>query len=87
MLSPALTSHPSWLHVVIAYALVVLNSAILQVLQLDNGASLAIAALRCMAQLIVVAFVLRRVFAVESMWAVARLARMSLTAAFARAKV
>ena len=75
MLSPTLTSHPSWSHVTIAFALIVLNSAISQVLQLNVGASLAIAALRCMAQLIVVAFVLRHVFAVESMWAVARLAR------------
>jgi ABC-type iron transport system FetAB permease component len=64
-----------WSQVTAAFALVAFNSAISQVLQLDVGASLVIAALRCMVQLIVVTFVLRYVFAVESMWAVVRLAR------------
>ena len=78
----SVSSHPtdpSWSHVTIAFTLVVLNSALSHVLQLNVGTSLVIAALRCMAQLIVVAFVLRHVFAVESMWAVARLARKSPT--------
>jgi hypothetical protein len=75
MSPPTLASHPSWSQVTFAFALVAFNSAISQVLQLDVGASLVIAALRCMAQLIIVTFVLRHVFAVESMWAVARLAR------------
>ena len=51
------------------------TSVVSQVLQLDVGSSVAIAALRYMAQLIVVTFVLRYVFVVKSMWAVARLAR------------
>jgi ABC-type iron transport system FetAB permease component len=72
---PTLLSHPSWSQVTVAFALVAFNSVISQVLQLGVGASLVIAALRCMAQLIAVTFVLRYVFTVESMWAVARLAR------------
>ena len=75
MSPPTSVSDPSWSQVIVSFALVTFNSAISQVLQLGIGAPLAIAALRCMAQLIVVAFVLRHVFAVESMWAVARLAR------------
>ena len=72
--------HPSWSQVTAAFSLVAFNSAISHVLQLDVGASLVIAALRCMAQLIVVTFVLRYIFVVESMWAVARLARKFSTA-------
>ena len=68
-------SHPSWSQVSVAFSLVAFNSAISQVLQLDIGASLVIAALRCIAQLTIVSFILRYVFVVESMWAVARLAR------------
>jgi ABC-type iron transport system FetAB permease component len=75
MSPPALVSHASWSQVTIAFALVAFNSAISQVLQLDVGASLVIADLRCMAQLIAVTFVLRYIFATENMWAVARLAR------------
>jgi ABC-type iron transport system FetAB permease component len=70
----SLLTYPSWGQVTIAFSLVAFNSAISQVLQLGIGTSLAIAALRCMAQLTVVTFVLRYVFAVGSMWAVARLA-------------
>ena len=73
-------SHSSWSQVTAAFSLVAFNSAISHVLQLDVGASLVIAALRCMAQLIVVTFVLRYIFIVESMWAVARLARKFPTA-------
>ena len=74
-----LVSHPthfSWSHVAISFTFVVFSSAISQVLRLDVGALLAIAALRCMAQLIVVAFILRHIFAVESMWRVVRLSCM-----------
>jgi ABC-type iron transport system FetAB permease component len=75
MLPPTLVANPSWSQVNIAFALVAINSAISQVLELDVGASLVIAALRCMAQLFIVTFVLRYVLVIESMWAVARLAR------------
>ena len=78
-MSPTLVS-PSWSQVTVAISLVAFNTAISQVLQLNVGASLAVAALRCMAQLIVVAFVLQHVFAVESMWPVAKLARRFPTA-------
>ena len=74
MLPPTLVSDLSLSQITTAFALVAFNSAISQVLQLDIGASLVIAALRCMAQLIAVTFVLRYVFAVETMWSVARLA-------------
>ena len=73
-------SHPSWSQVTVAFSLVAFNSAISQVLQLDVGASLVIAALRCMAQLTIVTFILRYLFIVESMWAVAGLARRFSTA-------
>ena len=75
MSQPTLVSHPSWSQVTVAFAHVAFNSAISQMLQLDVGTSLVIAALRCMGQLVVVTFVLPYVFAMESMWAVARLAR------------
>ena len=68
-------SHPSWSQVTVAFSLVAFNSAISYVLQLDIGASLVIAALRCITQLPIVTFILRYIFVVESMWAVARLAR------------
>ena len=67
--------HPSWSQVTAAFSLVAFNSAISHVLQLDLGASLVIDALRYMAQLTVVTFVLRYIFVVESIWAVARLTR------------
>ena len=75
-------SHPSWSQVTVAFSLVAFNSAISQVLQLDIGASLVFAALRCMAQFIVVTFILRYVIVVESMRAVARLARRFPTVLF-----
>ncbi|KAF8496773.1 hypothetical protein F5888DRAFT_1634801 [Russula emetica] len=62
---PTLVSNHSWSQVTVTFALVAFNSAISQVLQLDVGASLVIAALRCIAQLIAVTFVLRYVFSVE----------------------
>lgn len=68
-------SPPTWSQVALAFLLVIFDWAILEVLQLGVGASLVTSALRCGAQLIVVTLVLRCVFNVESMWAVARLAR------------
>ena len=74
MLPPTSVSHPSWSQVTVAFALILFNSAISQVLQLDVGAALVIAAIRYTVHLIVVTLVLRYVFAVGSMWALARLA-------------
>lgn len=85
MSPPTLASHPSWSQVTLAFALVGFNWSISQVLQLDVGASLVIAAFRCMVQLTVVTFVLPYVFAVEGMWAVARLARRFSNIIIARA--
>lgn len=60
--------------VMVAFSLVAFIWAISIVLQLKIGDLLAIASLRCTAQLIAVTFVLRYIFPVtaESMWAVAR---------------
>jgi Uncharacterised protein family (UPF0014) len=71
-------SPPTWSQVAIAFLLVMVDWAILEVLRLGVGASLVISALRCGAQLIVVTLVLRCVFKAESMWAVVRLARRFL---------
>jgi ABC-type iron transport system FetAB permease component len=71
-------SPPTWSQVTVAFLLVIVDWAILEVLRLGVGASLVISALRCGAQLIVVTLVLRCVFNVENMWAVARLARRFL---------
>ena len=75
MSPPTSVSHPSWSQVTVAFALVVFNSAISQVLQLNVGAALVIAAIRYTVHLIVVTLVLQYVFAVGSTWALARLAR------------
>ena len=53
-------SHPSWSQVTVAFSLVAFNSAISHVLQLDIGASLVIAALRCITQLPIVTFILHQ---------------------------
>lgn len=73
--SPSLLLSHNWSQVTIALFLVAFTSAVSQVLRLDVGAPVAITALRYMAQLIVVTFVIRYVFVVERMCAVARLAR------------
>jgi Uncharacterised protein family (UPF0014) len=78
MSPPTLVSHPTWSQVTVAFLLVIVDWAILDVLRLGVGASLVLSALRCGAQLIIVTFVLRCVFNVESMWGVARLARRFL---------
>ena len=77
MSPPTSVSH-TWSQVSVAFLLVIVDWAILDVLRLGVGASLVVSALRCGTQLIVVTFVLRCVFNVESMWAVARLARRFL---------
>jgi len=64
-------AHLSWSQVTVSFVLVAIDSAILQVLQHDVGASLVIAAFRCIAQLIAVTYVLRYILFVESMWVVA----------------
>ena len=71
-------SPPTWSQVTVAFLLVIVDWAILEVLRLGVGASLVVSALRCGAQLIVVTLVLRCVFNAESMWAVVRLARRFL---------
>jgi Uncharacterised protein family (UPF0014) len=63
-----------WSHVGIGLSFVVLNSAISHVLHLRVGASLAIAAIRCIVQLTAMATVLQSVFTTKSWWTVAGIA-------------
>jgi ABC-type iron transport system FetAB permease component len=83
---PNIASHVSWSHVGLALVFVSFNSTISQALRLRIGASLLIAALRCMAQLTVVAIILQNV-AVKKLWAVVGIVCMFTLAleTFARA--
>ena len=72
---PKSVSHRlDWSHVGFGLAFVAFNSVISQLLQLRIGASLAIAALRCMTQLTVMGAVLQHVFIMKNLWAVAGIA-------------
>jgi ABC-type iron transport system FetAB permease component len=68
-----------WSHVGIGLAFVAFNSAISHVLHLHVGTSLAIAAVRCIVQLTLVATILQRVFATENWWVVAGIAGTPLS--------
>ena len=80
----AMSMHPSqptsishrldWSHVGFGLAFVAFNSVISQLLQLRIGASLAIAALRCITQLTVMGAVLQHVLVMKNLWAVAGIA-------------
>jgi ABC-type iron transport system FetAB permease component len=63
-----------WSHVGFGLTFIAFNSIISQALQLHLGASLVVAALRCVVQLTVVATVLRHVFAAKNIWAVVGIA-------------
>ena len=63
-----------WSHVGFGLVFIVFNAAISRTLHLRLGASLVVAALRCVVQLTLVATVLQRVFAAKSIWAVAGIA-------------
>lgn len=63
-----------WSHVGFAFTFIAFNSVISQVLQLGVGASIMIAALRCVVQLTLMATILQRVFAAENFWAVVGIA-------------
>ncbi|KAI0248908.1 UPF0014-domain-containing protein [Lactifluus subvellereus] len=71
---PSSNSNLGWSHVGIGLAFITMNIALSQALQLRIGASLTIAALRCVVQLTFVATVLQRVFAAQNMWAVGGIA-------------
>ncbi|KAI0306206.1 hypothetical protein B0F90DRAFT_1697057 [Multifurca ochricompacta] len=73
---PPSSSNPDlgWSHVGFGLTFVALNAVLSHVLQLHIGTSLVIGALRCVVQLTLVATVLQRVFAAESIWAVAGIA-------------
>jgi hypothetical protein len=62
-----------------AFTFVVFNTISFRLLRLQVGSSLLVAALRCMAQLTVVAVILQHVLAARNMWAVAWIARMFLS--------
>jgi ABC-type iron transport system FetAB permease component len=72
---PSSDSNLEWSNVGFGLAFVTLNIALSQALQLHIGASLAVAALRCVVQLTVMATVLQRVFAAQNVWAVGGIAR------------
>jgi len=59
-----------WSHVGFGLAFIVFNSVISHALQLHVGVSLAIASLRCIVQLSLVATILQRVFAAKNVWAI-----------------
>ena len=64
-----------WSHVGFGLTFIAFNAVISQALHLRLGASLVVAALRCVVQLTLVATVLQKVFAAKSIWAVAGIAR------------
>ena len=64
-----------WSHVGFGLAFVAFDSIISQALQLRLGASLVVAALRCVVQLTLVATILKHVFAAKNIWAVVGIAR------------
>ena len=72
--STAHVSYIEWSHMSIGLAFVAFNVAISYVLKLHVGSGLVIAALRCMAQLMMVATILQQVLAVKTPWAVAGIA-------------
>jgi ABC-type iron transport system FetAB permease component len=69
-----------WSQVGFALTFITFNSIISQVLQLDVGASIMIAALRCVVQLTLMATILQHVFAADNFWAVAGIACKSVAA-------
>ena len=66
-------SHLGWLHVGFALTFLAFISAASQLLQLHLGASIAIAALRCIAQLTTMRIVLQHVLVTKKLWAVAEI--------------
>jgi len=76
-LSSESVSHLDWSHVGFGLALMAFISAVSQFLHLHVGASLAIATLRCMAQLTIMGVVLQHVLVMKTLWAVAGIACMS----------
>jgi ABC-type iron transport system FetAB permease component len=75
--APTSVSHLDWLHVGFGIAFVAFISAVSELLHLHVGASLAIAALRCMAQLTIMGVVLQHVLVMTNLWAVAGIACMN----------
>jgi ABC-type iron transport system FetAB permease component len=63
-----------WSHVGFGLTFIAFNSMISQALQLHLGASLVVAALRCIVQLTLVATILQYVFAAKNFWAVVGIA-------------
>ncbi len=78
--APTPVPHLSWSQVILGFSFVEFNSVVLawQMLRLDIGVSLAIAALRCMVQLTVVTVFLRYMFPVRGVWAVMKITRTFL---------
>ncbi len=64
----------SWLNVAVGLAFIAFDALLSLVLGLRIGSSLVVAALRCVLQLSVMALLLDRVFAADSVWGVAGIA-------------
>ena len=67
---PTSVSHLDWSHIGFGLAFVVFISTCSQLLHLHVGASLAIAALRCIAQLTTMGIVLQHMLVTKKLWAV-----------------
>ena len=64
----------TWVNVGVAFSFIVLDAAVSRVLNLGLGSSIVIAAIRCIAQLLLVALILQKVFDTNNPWGVAGVA-------------
>ena len=76
MSPPTSVSHLDWSHVGFGLAFIAFISVVSQLLHLHVGASLAIAALRCIAQLTIMGAVLQHLLVMKNLWIVAGIACM-----------
>lgn len=64
-------THLGWENLMIAFAFILFNTLISNILKIGIGTSLLVSAVRCVVQLTVVATILHQVFAAEDKWVVA----------------
>ena len=74
--SPSPSTHLSWGNVGLAFAFILFDALVSQTFSLGVGSSLVTAAVRCVAQLSLVALILQKVFETNNPWAVAGIASM-----------
>ena len=73
---PSPSTHLSWENVGLAFAFILFDALVYQTFSLGVGSSLVTAAVRCVAQLSLVALILQKVFETNNPWAVAGIASM-----------